>query len=150
MVEEVNTVACRTFTKERQPEAVSELSYHQPNQPPQNDHAPSYPQPTQGQAWGTACRKQAGFRPGRGIAEQIFYSRIITEKHLQHERDLFHNFTGFKMTVWHAGLWQVLRSFNIDEGLVQAIEALYENSSSAVLLNCELGEFFKTPVGVCW
>ena len=48
-----------------------------------------------------------------------------------------------------AGLWQVLRSNNIDEGLVQAIEALYENSSSAVLLNCELGEFFKTPVGVC-
>ena len=25
--------------------------------------------------------------------------------------------------VWHAGLWQVLRSFSIEEGLVQAIQA---------------------------
>ena len=45
-------------------------------------------------------------------------------------------------------LWQVLRSFNIEEGLVQAILALYENSSNAVLLNSQLGEFFKTIVGV--
>ena len=44
---------------------------------------------------------------------------------------------------------QVLRSFKIDQGLVQAIQTLYENSSSAVLLNSQLGEFFKTTVGVC-
>ena len=43
---------------------------------------------------------------------------------------------------------QVLRSFNIEEGLVQAIQALYENSSSAVLWNSQLGEFFETTVGV--
>ena len=36
----------------------------------------------------------------------------------------------------------------MDEGLVQAIRALYENSSSAVLLNIRLGEFFKTIIGV--
>ena len=47
-----------------------------------------------------------------------------------------------------------LRSFNISEGLVQAIKALYENSSSAVLLNSRIplnsrpGEFFKTKVCV--
>ena len=34
------------------------------------------------------------------------------------------------------------------EGLIQAIKALYENASSAVLLNSQLGEFFKTIVGV--
>ena len=34
------------------------------------------------------------------------------------------------------------------EGLVQAIQVLHENSSNAVLLNSELGEFFKTTVGV--
>ena len=34
------------------------------------------------------------------------------------------------------------------EGLVQAIQALYENSSIAVLLNIHLGKFFKTSVGV--
>ena len=50
--------------------------------------------------------------------------------------------------VWNTGLWQVLGSFNIEEGLVQAIQALYETSSSAVLLNSQLEEFFKTTVGV--
>ena len=42
--------------------------------------------------------------------------------------------------VWRAGLWQVPRSFNVEEGLVQAIQALYENSISPVLLNNQLGE----------
>ena len=65
---------------------------------------------------------------------------------------MFLNFIDFKKAfdrVWLAGQWQVLRRFDIDEGLVQAIQALYENFSSAVLLNSQLGEFFKTTVGVC-
>ena len=96
------------------------------------------------------AEEQAGFRPGRSTVEQIFNSRVIVGKHLQHKRDLFHikRTSRRRLTVWHAGLWQVLRSFNTEEGLVQAIQALYENTSSAVLLNSQLGEFFKTIVGV--
>ena len=45
-------------------------------------------------------------------------------------------------------MWQVLRNFNTDDGLIQAIQALHENSSSAVFSNSQLGEFFKTTVGV--
>ena len=41
MAEGVDTIVRHTFTKERQPQAMSELSYHQPNQPSQQDHAPS-------------------------------------------------------------------------------------------------------------
>ena len=81
------------------------------------------------------AEEQAGFRPGRSTVAHIFSNRIMIEKHLQHQRDLFHNFTDCKKAcdrIWRAGLWQVLRSFNI-HGLVQAIRALYENSSSAVL-----------------
>ena len=83
-------------------------------------------------------------------SEQIFNSWDVIEKHLQHQWDLFYNFIDFKKAfnrVWHAGLWRVLRSFDINE-LVQAIQALYENSSRAVILNSQLGEFFKTTVGV--
>ena len=47
-----------------------------------------------------------------------------------------------------SGLWQVLRSFNIEEGLAKVIQVLYENSSSTLLLNSQLREFFKTTVGV--
>ena len=70
------------------------------------------------------AEKQAGFRQGRSTIEQGFKSRVIKKKHLQHQNVLFHNFIDFKKTfdrVCHAGVWQVLRSFNIDEGLVQVI-----------------------------
>ena len=70
------------------------------------------------------AEEQAGFRPGRSAVEQLFNSRIIIEQHLQHQRDLLHVSIYLKKAfdrVWHAGLWQVLRSFSIDEGLVKAI-----------------------------
>ena len=50
--------------------------------------------------------------------------RVFIKKHLQHQRDLFHKFIDFKKAfdrVSHAGLRQVLRSFNGEEGLVQAL-----------------------------
>ena len=71
------------------------------------------------------AQEQTGIRPGRSTVEQLFNSRVIIEKHLQNQRDLYHNFVDFKKAfdrVWHAGLWQVFRSFNIEEGLVQAIQ----------------------------
>ena len=49
MAEGVDTITRHTFTKERQPQAKSELSYHQLNQPSQQDHALSKPQSTQSQ-----------------------------------------------------------------------------------------------------
>ena len=99
----------------------------------------------------SAEEEEAGFRPGRSAVEQIFESRVIKEKHQQHLRGLFHNFIDFKKAfdrVWHTGLWQVLGSFNIEKGLIQAIKALHENSSSAVLLNRLPEEFLKTTVGI--
>ena len=50
--------------------------------------------------------------------------------------------------MWPSGLRQVHRNFNIEEGLVQAVQELYENTSNAVVLNSQLREFFKTTVDV--
>ena len=97
------------------------------------------------------AEEQAGFRPGRSTVEQIFNCHIMMEKHLQHQKELFHNFIDFKKAsdrVWHEGLWHVMRSFGIEEGLIQIIQALYNTASSAVLLNSDIGEFFRTTVGV--
>ena len=65
--------------------------------------------------------------------------------------DLFSDFIDFEAfdRIWHARLWQVFRSFNIEKGLVQTITVQYENTSCAVLLKNQPGEFFKTTVGVC-
>ena len=60
--------------------------------------------------------QQPGFRPGRSAAAQIFKSRVIIGKHLQHQCVLFHDFIDFKIVfdrVWHASLRQVPRSLNI-------------------------------------
>ena len=119
-------------------QTMSELSYHQPKQPFQQNHALSYPQSTQGQDWGTAGGKnQQVLDQGGSTVEQIFNTWVIIEKHLEHQHDLSHDFIDFKKAfarVWNAGPRQVLRSFNIEEGQVQAIQALFENSCGAVLL----------------
>ena len=97
------------------------------------------------------AEEQAGFRPGRSTVEQIFNCHIMMEKHLQHQKELYHNFIDFKKAfdrVWHNGLWHVMRSFGMEEGLIQIIQALYKNATSAVLLNSDIGEYFKTTVGV--
>ena len=50
--------------------------------------------------------------------------------------------------MWHQGLWQVLRDYNFEEDLVQVLESLYADSSSAVLLQNQTGECFRNSVGV--
>ena len=51
--------------------------------------------------------EQAGFRAGRSTTEHIFNLRILCEKYLQHQQDLYHVFTDFQKAfdrVWHATL----------------------------------------------
>ena len=96
------------------------------------------------------AEEQAGFRPGRSTVEQIFNCRIMMGKHLQHQKEIFHNFIDFKKAfdrVWHDGLWHALRNFGI-QGLVQTMKSLYSSASSAVLLNNNVSNYFRTTGGV--
>ncbi|KAL8578621.1 hypothetical protein ACOMHN_007079 [Nucella lapillus] len=43
---------------------------------------------------------------------------------------------------------QVMRNYNIDSNIIDVIMALYDDSKSAVLLNNQIGEFFRSTVGV--
>jgi len=95
--------------------------------------------------------EQAGFRPQRSTTEQIFNLRLLVEKHLEHQNELFHNFIDFKKAfdrVWHDGLWRVLKEYNIDNRLIEVIKSLYDEATSTVLLNGNVDEFFRTTVGV--
>ena len=60
------------------------------------------------------AKEQAGFWPGRSTVEQIFNCQIIIEKSLTDFKKAFDR-------VWHEGLLQVHRNFNIEEGLVETI-----------------------------
>ena len=93
------------------------------------------------------AEEQIGFRAGRSTTEQIFNLRILCEKNLQHQQNLYHVFIDFKTTfdrVWHAALWATMRKYNIRShhwaALWQAI--------SAVQMNGSIGEWFRTTVGV--
>ena len=69
------------------------------------------------------------------MVEQIFNSRVIIEKHLQHQGNLHHNFMTSRRRLTESGMQacgRFLRSFNIEEELVLQ----------------QLLEFFKTTVSV--
>ena len=48
------------------------------------------------------AEEQAGFRAGRSTREQIFNLRILCEKYLQYQQNLYHVFID---RVWHEALW---------------------------------------------
>ena len=68
------------------------------------------------------AEEQAGFRAGRNITEQIFSLRILCEKYLQHQQDLYHVFIDFKKAsdrVWYAALWATTKRYNISTNLIR-------------------------------
>ncbi|WP_419633475.1 RNA-directed DNA polymerase, partial [Thiolapillus sp.] len=97
------------------------------------------------------AEEQAGFRAGRSTTEQIFNLRILCEKYLQHQQDLYHVFIDFKkafVRVWHAALWATMKKYNISTSLIQVIKNLYSKATSAVLFNGSIGDWFRRTVGV--
>ena len=97
------------------------------------------------------AEEQAGFRAGRRTTEQIFNQRVLCEKYLQHQQDLYHVFIDFKKAfdeVWHAALLAIIKKYNISTNLIQDIENLYNKATSAVLFNGSIGDWFRTTVGV--
>ena len=66
----------------------------------------------QPQAEGIIAGEQAGFRAGRSTTEQIFNLRILCEKYLQHQQNLYHVFIDIKKAfdrVWHEALWATIQ-----------------------------------------
>ncbi|WP_419589028.1 reverse transcriptase domain-containing protein, partial [Thiolapillus sp.] len=97
------------------------------------------------------AEEQAGFRAGRSTTEQIFNLRILCEKYLQHQQDLYHVFIDFKKAfdrVWHAALWATMKKYNIRTNLIQVIKNLYNKATSAALFNGGMGDWFRTTVEV--
>ena len=95
------------------------------------------------------AEEQAGFRAGRRPTEQTFNLRILCEKYLQHQQDLYHVFIDFKKVfdrVWHAALWAIMKKY-ISTNLIQVIKNLYNKATSAVLFNGSI-DWFRTTVGV--
>ena len=104
MANYVDPVLSHHTSQERQPAAVPELPNNKPHQSPKQSHAEDILNRLKPQAE-IIAEEQAGFRAGRSTTEQIFNLRILCEKYLQHQQDLYHVFIDFKKAfdrVWHA------------------------------------------------
>ena len=105
----------------------------------------------QQQAEEIIAKEQAGFRAGRSTTEQIFNHRILCEKYLQHQQNLYHVFIDFKKAfdrVWHEALLATMRKYNINASIIRTIQNLFDKAQGAVLFNGSTGEWFRTTVEV--
>ena len=71
--------------------------------------------------------------------------------HLEHQKELLRNIIDFNKAfdrVWYDGLWRALNEYNIENRLSEVIRSLYDEATSAVLVNESVGHFFRTTVGV--
>ena len=138
-------------SKERQPAAVSVLSHYCLISHASKVMLKILLNRLKPQAGQIIAEEQAGFRPEHSTTEQIFNLRILCERCLQHQQDLFHVFVDFKKafdSVWHAALWSIMKLYNINANLIKVIESLYSKATRAVYYNGSVGEWFRTTVGV--
>ena len=85
----------------------------------------------QPQAEEVIAEEQAGFRARRSTTELILNLRILCEKYLQHQQNLYHVFIDFKKAidrVWQEVLWATKRKYNINASIIRATENLYDNA----------------------
>ena len=80
------------------------------------------------------AEEQAGFRVCRSTTEQIFNVRILCEKYLQRQQNLYHVFIDFKKAFD--------KMYNISTNHIQVIKNLYDKATSAILFISSMGDWF--------
>ena len=74
-------------------------------------------------------QEQAGFRRGRGCADQLSTLRNIIEQCTEWQRQLYINFVDFQKafdSIHRDSLWHILRAYGIPQKIVQLIQSFYE------------------------
>lgn len=112
--------------QERNKQTELDVQNHKANQPHNQTHAGSNPEPT------SPPRSCELVQPGINTADQILTCRILIEKHLQRQKDVFHNAIDFEKTlnrVWHEEPWHVMQTFSIEEDHSRYQRVVKKNST---------------------
>ena len=96
MVNPMDPVLSHRTSQERQPAAVPELPNNKPHQSPKQSHAEDLTEQIEATSGEDHRLRTGRLQSRREHTEQIFNLRILCEKHLQHQHDLYHVFIDFK------------------------------------------------------
>ncbi|CAH1248758.1 Hypp8389 [Branchiostoma lanceolatum] len=95
--------------------------------------------------------EQAGFRKGRGCADQLFALRNIIEQCVEWNSPLLINFIDFQKafdSVHRESLWKILRAYGIPHKIVTIIGKFYEHFECNVITGNSLSKPFCVKSGV--
>ena len=138
-------------SQERQPAAAPELPNNKPHQSPKRSHVEDHTEQIEATSGEDHSRRTGRFQTRKAYHRADFNLRILCEKYLQHQQDLYHIFIDFKKAfdrVWHSALWATMKKYNISTNHIQVIKNLYNKATSVVLFNGTIGDWFRTTVGV--
>jgi hypothetical protein len=94
---------------------------------------------------------QAGFRKGRNCIDQIHVLRRLSEGAIDKQIPIYITFIDFKNafdSINRQIMFDILRHYGVPTKMVNAIQAIYHNSQSVVLLDGQLSEEFHVTTGV--
>ena len=80
------------------------------------------------QAEDILVEEQSGFRKNRSTTERIINCRLIMEKNIDLQLQVYHNVIDYMKAfdrVWHEGLWHVVSSFGRGTYIIQCIKSFF-------------------------
>ena len=96
------------------------------------------------------AEEQAGFRRERSTTQQILILRLLAEKASRKNRKIHNCFVDFRKafdTSIHDLIWATLRSYGVEEGLIDLLKMIYSDAKAAVRIGGNLGEWFHQEKG---
>ena len=94
---------------------------------------------------------QYGFMPGRGTTDAIFILCQLQEKHLGKHKPLYFAFVDLEKAfdcVPRKVLWWAMKNVGVEEWVIRAVKAVYENAKSCICVNGQFHDEFNIKVVV--
>jgi len=104
-----------------------------------------------GRTSGEVAEEQYGFMPDKGTRNAVFMMRILTEKAIEMQKDVYVCFIDYSKAfdrVQHEALFEMLESLDLDSKDVLLMKNLYWDQQAAIRTNGFVSEYVEIMRGV--